>query len=142
MHDEVTDRVDHIVEHLGLEPWVDAEPEGVVHGDFGVRQVADGSMRDALVGRLEQECAPASRASTRRRSVRSVPIMTWMAVDPENLATAVTLMGVDPGRVAYLREAGKFLGQADLDRIEQRGDDVERSAVHFTPAPGFERLSI
>ena len=51
-------------------------------------------------------------------------------------------MDIDPDRVSYLRKAGQFLGQADLDRIEQRGEDVERSAVHFTPAPGFERLSI
>ena len=55
--------------------------------------------------------------------------------------TAATLMGIDPERVAYLKEAGRFLGQADLDRIEQRGEDVGRSVTHFTPAPGFERLS-
>ena len=54
--------------------------------------------------------------------------------------TATTLMGLDPGKVGYLREAGRFLGQADLDRIEQRGEDVERHAVPFAPAPGFERL--
>ena len=56
--------------------------------------------------------------------------------------TAATLMGIDPDRVAYLREAGKFLGQGDLDRIEQRGEDVGRSVTHFTPAPGFEKLSV
>ena len=55
--------------------------------------------------------------------------------------TAATVMGIDPDRVAYLREAGKFLGQGDLDHIEQRGEDPGRSVTRFTPAPGFERLS-
>ena len=51
-------------------------------------------------------------------------------------------MGIDPDRVAYLREVGKFLGQGDRDRIEQRGEDIGRSVTHFTPAPGFEKLSV
>lgn len=55
--------------------------------------------------------------------------------------TAATLMGIDPDRVSYLREAGKFLGQRDLDRIEQRGEDVGRNVTPFKPAPGFEKLS-
>lgn len=56
--------------------------------------------------------------------------------------TAATLMGIDPGRVAYLREAGRFLGQGDPDRIEQRGEDVGHNVTHFEPAPRFERLSV
>ena len=56
--------------------------------------------------------------------------------------TAATLMGIDPDRVAYLREAGRFLGQGDLDRIEQRGEDPGRNVTHFKPAPGFEKLSV
>jgi len=55
--------------------------------------------------------------------------------------TAATLMGIDPGRVDYLNEAGRFLGQADLEQIEQRGEDPGRSTMRFTPAPGFEKLS-
>ena len=55
--------------------------------------------------------------------------------------TAATLMGIDPDRVPYLREAGKFLGKGDLDRIEQRGEDIARNTTRFAPAPGFERLS-
>ena len=56
--------------------------------------------------------------------------------------TAATLMGIDPDRVPYLREAGRFLGLRDLDRIEQRGEDVDRSVTSFVPAPGFEKLSV
>lgn len=56
--------------------------------------------------------------------------------------TAATLMGIDAHRVQYLREAGKFLGQSDLDHIEQRGEDIERSVTRFEPAPRFEKLSV
>jgi uncharacterized protein (DUF362 family) len=55
--------------------------------------------------------------------------------------TAATLMGIDAHRVDYLREAGKFLGQADLERIEQRGEEIAASVTPFAPAPGFEHLS-
>ena len=62
---------------------------------------------------------------------------------PMNAAdvTAARLMEVDPGRVGYLAEAGRFLGQSDPGRMEQRGEDVERSAGRFAPAPGFESLT-
>jgi len=56
--------------------------------------------------------------------------------------TAATLMGIDADRVHYLHEAGKFLGQADLEKIEQRGEDPERNVTRFEPAPRFEKLSV
>ena len=56
--------------------------------------------------------------------------------------TAATLMGIDPERVHYLKEAGKFLGQGDLERIDQRGEDPFRHVTHFEPAPRFEKLSV
>jgi uncharacterized protein (DUF362 family) len=68
-----------------------------------------------------------------------------LVVSPDPVAadvTAATLMGVEPHRVEYLREAGKFLGQADLDRIDQRGEDPERHVTAFEPAPGFDRLFV
>ena len=55
--------------------------------------------------------------------------------------TGASLMGLDPDRVAYLKEAGRFLGQADQDKIEQRGEDVSGNVTRFAPAPGFEKLS-
>jgi uncharacterized protein (DUF362 family) len=54
--------------------------------------------------------------------------------------TAARLMGMEPERVEYLMEAGRFLGQARSELIEQRGEDPERLATRFRPAPGFERL--
>jgi uncharacterized protein (DUF362 family) len=42
----------------------------------------------------------------------------WVAVD----ATCTRLMGLDPARVEYLREAGAFLGNLDEARIEQVGE--------------------
>lgn len=54
--------------------------------------------------------------------------------------TAARLMGMEPEKVGYLMEAGRFLGQARSELIEQRGEDPERLARQFRPAPGFEHL--
>ncbi len=54
--------------------------------------------------------------------------------------TGVRLMGMDPEKVGYLMEAGRFLGEARSELIEQRGEDPERLAKRFAPAPGFEDL--
>jgi uncharacterized protein (DUF362 family) len=57
-------------------------------------------------------------------------------------ATTATLMGFDPSAIAHLAEAGRYLGQTDLDRIEQRGEDVTSSGTSFAPAPGFDGLPV
>lgn len=54
--------------------------------------------------------------------------------------TAARLMDVDPERVAYLMEAGRFLGQADRDRIRQEGEDPEREVTPFELLPQFDYL--
>ena len=54
--------------------------------------------------------------------------------------TGARMMGMDPEKVGYLMEAGRFLGQARSELIEQRGEDPERLAEQFAPAPGFENL--
>jgi uncharacterized protein (DUF362 family) len=46
-----------------------------------------------------------------------------------------SLMGSDPERIPYIAEAGRFLGQTDRDRIEQRGEDPERLIRSFAPPP-------
>ena len=56
-------------------------------------------------------------------------------------ATTATVMGFDPRRVPYITEAGRFLGQADLDRIAQRGEDVVGAVSPFAPAPGFDGVA-
>ena len=37
-------------------------------------------------------------------------------------------------------QAGRFLGQARSELIDQRGEDPERLARSFRPAPGFENI--
>ena len=46
-----------------------------------------------------------------------------------------SLMGFDPEQIAYIAEAGRFLGQVDRAQIEQRGEDPERLATTFSPPP-------
>ncbi|HET9312083.1 MAG TPA: DUF362 domain-containing protein, partial [Actinomycetota bacterium] len=50
-------------------------------------------------------------------------------------AIAASLMGVDPASIAYLAEAGRFLGQIDRDMIDDRGEEPERAVRPFVPAP-------
>ncbi len=54
--------------------------------------------------------------------------------------TGARLMGMEPEKIEYLMEAGRFLGQARSELIEQRGEDPERLARRFAPAPGFEHV--
>ena len=57
-------------------------------------------------------------------------------------AVASRLMNIDPERVDYLAEAGRFLGQARLEDIRQEGEDHEREATDFTMLPQFEYLKV
>jgi uncharacterized protein (DUF362 family) len=52
-------------------------------------------------------------------------------------ATTSHVMGFDPDRFTYLREAGRFLGVSDLTRIEIRGEDPDTVVDPFVPAPTF-----
>ena len=54
--------------------------------------------------------------------------------------TGARLMGFEPEKMEYLMEAGRFLGQARSERIEQRGEDPERLSTRFRPAPGFDHI--
>ena len=54
--------------------------------------------------------------------------------------TGARLMGMEPEKIEYLMEAGRFLGQAHSELIEQRGEDPERLAKQYAPAPGFEHV--
>jgi uncharacterized protein (DUF362 family) len=46
-------------------------------------------------------------------------------------ATCARVIGIDPAKVTYLNAAGKFLGNVRPDRIEQRGERIERYRVDF-----------
>jgi uncharacterized protein (DUF362 family) len=51
---------------------------------------------------------------------------------------ASTLMGMDPTKIPYLREAARFLGQGDPAHIVQAGEDPGAFVKPFVPAPGTE----
>ena len=57
-------------------------------------------------------------------------------------STAARLMQIDPERVSYLSDAGRFLGQLRPELIDQRGEDPERLAVAFDLMPDFAGLRI
>ena len=58
-------------------------------------------------------------------------------------ATAARVIGLDPTRLGYLREAGNFLGNLEAHRIEQRAEPVARFATTFDIVDTFKaaRLS-
>jgi uncharacterized protein (DUF362 family) len=58
-------------------------------------------------------------------------------------ATAARVIGLDPERLGYLGEAGRFLGNLDVRHIEQRGELVSRFASTFDVVDAFKaaRLS-
>ena len=48
--------------------------------------------------------------------------------------------GPRPERIGYLREAGRFLGQVDLEEVIQAGEDLDRTRVPFRLVPQFAHL--
>jgi uncharacterized protein (DUF362 family) len=58
-------------------------------------------------------------------------------------ATAARVIGLDPARLGYLSEGGRFLGNLDERRIEQRAESVSRFATTFDVVDAFKsaRLS-
>ncbi|MEP7059301.1 MAG: DUF362 domain-containing protein [Actinomycetota bacterium] len=56
--------------------------------------------------------------------------------------TAATLMGFDPLKIDYLREAGRFLGQGDPEMIRQTGEDPGGDAKDFRVLSPFEAMKV
>jgi uncharacterized protein (DUF362 family) len=50
------------------------------------------------------------------------------------------VMGFDPEKIGYLAEAGRFLGQADMDRIREEGEDVGAVTTDFATLPQFDPM--
>jgi uncharacterized protein (DUF362 family) len=57
-------------------------------------------------------------------------------------ATCARLIGIEPARLGYLRAAGRFLGNTGLERIEQRGEPLERVATRFGLIDRWQRLTV
>jgi uncharacterized protein (DUF362 family) len=57
-------------------------------------------------------------------------------------ATCARLMGLDPGKVPYLKTAARFLGNASPDRIEHRGEPLARYATRFELAPHTDSMRL
>jgi uncharacterized protein (DUF362 family) len=54
---------------------------------------------------------------------------------------AARVMGVDPERIDYLDEAGRYLGQSHWDQIRHVGEDPEATGLSFGLIPEFEYLA-
>jgi Uncharacterized conserved protein len=50
------------------------------------------------------------------------------------------VMGFDPEKVAYLAEASRFLGQGDMERIRNEGEDVDAVTTDFAVLPQFASM--
>jgi uncharacterized protein (DUF362 family) len=52
-------------------------------------------------------------------------------------ATAARLMDIDPHKVSYLEEAGRFLGNLETERIVAIGEDPDRHRRDYRVLPRF-----
>jgi len=50
------------------------------------------------------------------------------------------LMGFDPAKVAYIAEAGRFLGQGDMERIHTEGENLDTVTKDFAVLPQFRSM--
>jgi uncharacterized protein (DUF362 family) len=57
-------------------------------------------------------------------------------------ATCARIIGLDPAKITYLKEASSFLGHLDLSRIDQRGEDPARYRTTFDVLPHFKALQL
>jgi uncharacterized protein (DUF362 family) len=56
--------------------------------------------------------------------------------------TAARLMGLVPERIPSIEGAGRFLGQADPERIRQEGEPVDANVLDFEVLPQFRSLRV
>jgi uncharacterized protein (DUF362 family) len=57
-------------------------------------------------------------------------------------ATCCRIMGIDPGRVEYLRMASDKLGVTEDARIEQRGERIQAVRTNFNLIPQFKQIRL
>jgi uncharacterized protein (DUF362 family) len=57
-------------------------------------------------------------------------------------ATCARVIGVDPAKLVYLEAAARFLGNADVTRIDQRGETPERYRTTFDLIESMQRVRL
>jgi uncharacterized protein (DUF362 family) len=57
-------------------------------------------------------------------------------------ATCARIIGLDPDRLPYLAEAGKFIGNTATRRIQQRGEAITRFATSFDVIDSMKALRL
>jgi uncharacterized protein (DUF362 family) len=57
-------------------------------------------------------------------------------------ATCARMIGLDPARIPYLKEAGRFLGHVDARQIDLRGEPFERFATEFDVLDQFKAIRL
>ncbi|HXE79576.1 MAG TPA: DUF362 domain-containing protein [Vicinamibacterales bacterium] len=66
-----------------------------------------------------------------------------MGTDPVAVdATCARAIGLDPLKIEYIRVAGEFLGHADADHIEHRGEPPSRYQYRFEVLPLFDEMRL
>lgn len=69
--------------------------------------------------------------------------MVAMGTDlPAVDATCARIIGLDPEKIRYLAEAGRFLGNIDARRIDHRGETVGRFATRFDVVDTFQSFRL
>jgi uncharacterized protein (DUF362 family) len=65
-----------------------------------------------------------------------------MGTDPVAVdATCARVMGLRPERIAYMNEAGEFLGNLAASSIRQRGEPLSRFRTPFDVLPSFQSIT-
>ncbi len=57
-------------------------------------------------------------------------------------ATCARIIGLDPAKIVYLREASTFLGHIGPSRVDQRGENPSRYRTRFDVLPHFKSLQL
>lgn len=57
-------------------------------------------------------------------------------------ATCARIIGLDPGKMRHLGEAGRFLGNLEIRRIQQRGEPLSRYATTFHMLDYFKPIRL
>jgi hypothetical protein len=80
----------------------------------------------------------AKPALFRRRLNRIVLADDPVAAD----ATCARLMGLDPDKIIHIRAGAQFLGNSEIERIEQFAEPVCLSRRPFQTVPEFEFIRV